>query len=286
MYDFITPKIPKGSKVIVGLGDSFTQGVGSWSKNTYKKYKGKIDIHRIPNSLLEEMYHNSWVHHLCNEYLYDFIPINLGISGTGNRSAVKELYLNPLVNLENASDVIVILLLSGLERFDFVNKYFPDHHHFYTMWPNYWDKNSTNKRLWKCYARDLWSNKFECIECLLNIKEAEMFCKANDYKFIVASAFEQRITKEYFLETLSPHNNLVETIPWGNFLYPNGFKSFMEMLLDFEGRRDLAYGGFYDFYTKLPEPSEYITNCAHPSQKGHQIMAKVFYNHMKENGLV
>jgi hypothetical protein len=232
MLDYLIPNIPKGSKIVVGLGDSFTQGVGSWSRETYKKYNGQIDPLKIPREVIDEMYHNSWVHQICRNHLTDYIPVNLGIMGMGNRGAVKELYLNPYIELDNAKEVVVVLMLSGLERFDFINREFPSHAHFYTMWPNPWDKNSTNKKLWEVYAKDLWSEKFNVIENILNIREAEMFCKAKGWKFIVTSAFDQRVTKEYFLkEAGAIHNKLIDTIPWNKFLYPQEMKSFIELFL-------------------------------------------------------
>ena len=36
MYDIHIAAIDENSKLIIGLGDSFTQGVGSWDKQTYK----------------------------------------------------------------------------------------------------------------------------------------------------------------------------------------------------------------------------------------------------------
>jgi len=282
MFDHLIPEIPKGSKIIIGLGDSFTQGVGSWSTETYKKYNGWIDPLKIPRELIDEMYNNSWVHQLCRNHLTDFIPVNLGIMGTGNRAAVKELYLNPYIDFDNASEVIVVFMMSGLERFDFVNKDFPPHTHFYTMWPNPWDKNSTNKKLWEAYAKDIWSEKFVVVENILHMREAEIFCKAKGWKFVVTSAFDQRITKEHFLKEVGTvHNKLINTVAWDNFLYPNGLKSFIELLLTHEGRPELAPGEYLDYYSKLKEPSTYITNCMHPTQEGYRIIAEEIYKFLK-----
>jgi hypothetical protein len=273
------PVIDSSSKVIVGIGDSFTQGVGGWSKETYDRCNGFIDPLNIPPNLTREMYDNSWVKQLYRNHMPDYLPINLGVMGTGNRAAVKELYLNPDLQLHKAKEVIVIWLLSGMERFDFVNKEFPSKHHFYTMWPNYWDKNTTDKKLWAAYAKSVYSDKFAVVEALMNIREAEMICKANGWKFVVASAFEQRYTKEFFLNTLKEHNqNLIDTVPWDRFIYPNGMKSFMELLLDLDGNRHMADGEFYEHYSKLKYPTNYITNCMHPTVEGYRIIAEKIYD--------
>ena len=163
MYNRMIPTIVPGAKIVIGLGDSFTQGVGSWPKEVWDRYNGQIDTLKIPLEIFDQMYDNSWVQQLCNNHMTDWTPINLGCLGTGNRSAVKNLYLHPKIKFENASSGVVILMLSGMERFDFVNKDFPEHNHFYTMWPNPWDKNSTNKKLWEAYAESLWSEKFICV---------------------------------------------------------------------------------------------------------------------------
>jgi hypothetical protein len=39
---------------------------------------------------------------------------------------------------------------------------------------------------------------------------------------------------------------------------------------------------FYKFGQSLEKlsPNGYITNCSHPSQKGHEEIAKIIYNHI------
>ena len=286
MFDALIGKAFPGDNIVIGLGDSFTQGVGSWSEETYKANKGWIDPLNTSESLYPEMYENSWVSQLCKYYLTGYKPINLGQLGKGNRAAVKELYLNPQACIPLASDVIVVYMLSGMERFDFVNKDFTNIH-FTTMWPNPWDEKSPDKKLWKAYATSVWSEKFICIETLLNIKEAETFCKAHGYKFVITSAFEQRFTKEYFINTLgAKHEDLINSIPWDNVLYPKKCKSFIELLLHYDGRPELAYGEFYDVYSKLKKPTQYITNCCHPTREGYRIIAEELSNFIKEKGYV
>jgi lysophospholipase L1-like esterase len=287
MYDIHIPTIDENSKLIIGLGDSFTQGVGSWSKNTYKKYGGFIDPLKVPKSLEFEMYDYSWVSQICKNHLPNFTPVNFGASGKGNRASVKELYLNPKVKMEKANEATLVLMLSGIERFDFINREFEEHHHFFAMWPNPWDKNATQKQLWEAYARDIWSEKFVCLEALLNIREAAIFAKAQGWNFIVASAFDQRITRENFIDKIGEeHTALIDTVPWDKFIRPQGCKSFMQLLLRYDGREDLADGAFYDYYSKLKEPTEYITTCMHPTREGYRIMAEEIFKFMKEKGYV
>jgi lysophospholipase L1-like esterase len=280
---YTLPKISDGDKVIVGLGDSFTQGIGSWSRDTYAKYNNKIDIHKIPRELYDELYKGSWVNQLCENHLTDYISVNLGKMGNGNRSAVKQLYLNPSSNLKNASHVIVIFMLSGIERFDFINKDFNQDHPFYTMWPNPNDPGSTHAGLWEIYSKFIWSDKFEVAEAILNIMEAYTFCKANGYDFIFGSAFDIHITRKHFISILGEdYTDLVDSIPWDNFFYPHGRATLIELLTELDGRPSLAKGGFYPFYTKLPCPSTYITNCAHPTKEGHKAIAEALYSYIRQ----
>jgi hypothetical protein len=179
------------------------------------------------------------------------------------------------------------LMLSGIERFDFINKDFPIDCHFYTMWPNPWDKNTTNKKLWQAYAESIWSDKFVLVECLLNIMEAEMICQANGWNLIVASAFDQRMTMDNYLEKLGDERKeLVFTIPWSKFLYPQGCKSFMQLLLRFDNNEDMALGSYYEHYSSLKKSTKYITPCVHPSQEGYRIMAEEIYNFMLQKNYV
>jgi hypothetical protein len=284
MFQQPVPKIDETSRVVIGIGDSFTQGVGAWSDETYKAHSGWIDPLTVwkDKKLVTEMYENSWVSQMCKTYLPEYIPVNLGIMGKGNRAAVKELYLHPELNLDRAKEVIVIYLLSGIERFDFVHKDFNRHTHFYTMWPNHWDKNAPDKKLWQAYAETIWSKRFSVVEAILNIREAETICKANNWKFVVGSAFDQRYTREYFIGHLdSGWVPVVDTINWNNFLYPKEMNSFMELLLDYDGNRHLADGEFYDYYSKLDYPTKHITNCMHPSREGYRIIAEEIYKSLK-----
>jgi len=128
-YDFIKP-IDKNSKIIIGLGDSFTEGLGACSEKLWKRCDW--DLNNVTVDKLKEYqisyYENSWVHKLAKNHMPDFIPINMGMAGRGNRAAVKELHLHPELNLSDAKEKIVVFMLSGYERFDFVNReYFGMH---------------------------------------------------------------------------------------------------------------------------------------------------------------
>lgn len=272
-------------KVIIGLGDSFTQGVGGWSRDTYSKYKGKIDYNIITPDEFKEMYNNSWVNQLQKKYFLDHVSINLGKLGTGNRSAAGELYLNPEIKIENASRGYLIFMLSGLERFDFINNDFNNSNHFFSIWPQKPHKGVKTPKSWISYRDEIWSEKFSIVETIISIKNVESFANFHNLKLILISAFDQRYRQEYFKEILGPENNsLVNSIPWDRFCYPRNMNSCINVLVDLEGKpQDLAYGDFWPFYNNLTEPSEYISNCAHPTIKGYEVMADEIYKFIKED---
>jgi len=304
MYKQLQPTIKQGDKLIIGLGDSFTQGVGAYTDATWAEHNGKIDVAVFDPELIKEQYEGSWVNQICQNHLPGWKGINLGHSGTGNRCAIKELYLNPSLRLNLASEVIVVYMLSGIERFDFAHKELDnDQHHFYAMWPNSWDPNCANPELWKAYADVVHSDKFMVVELLLNILEAQEFCRSRGFKLVVTNAFDQRVTRDWITKVFGgvqeaiknkfntdPKFFNVEKIAdqfdWKTFCYPNGRITFMEILCELEGRAELAMGGFYKYYTSQDLSSEYITNCAHPSRKGHAVIAKELHKWLLANKYV
>jgi hypothetical protein len=240
-------------------------------------------MYKQHETLVEE-YEGAWVNQLCKNHLTDYIPVNLGMRGCGNRAAVKELYLHPDLNLHLAKEKIVIYMLSGMERFDFINKEFNDHHHFFAMWPNPWDKGATNLKLWEAYAEDIWDDKFGYIEMLLNIAEAQTWCKANNAKFILINAFRRDYIKEMYTHILTKDHEkgLIDVIEWDNYLYPKGYSCMTDLLVHLEDRDDLLGGGFYGWamgHDKLT-PKGLFTKCAHPSHEGHRIIAETIYDYI------
>jgi hypothetical protein len=306
-YDMIKP-INKNSKIIIGLGDSFTEGHGACTNELWEKCNWNLD--KLPEGTAmdyqKSFYENSWVHKLCKNHLTDYIPINLGMTGRGNRGAAKELYLHPELKMETAKEKIVIFMLSGYERYDFVHREFNQHIHYYTIWPRS-DKNLDKKDLWLAYGEHAYSDRVAIIEMLLCIAEVKMWCKANDAKLILTSAFRPDYKRDIFREKIlndcecnggkTPNylkeqknyvERIVDIIDWDDFLRPKGYYCFSDYLLHLEGRDDMinvmSSSSFYKLGQSLEKLSEngYITNCSHPSQKGHEEIAKILYEYIKE----
>ncbi len=295
-------KITNDSKIVIGLGDSFTQGEGACSVDLWEKYNWDLkkmsdreSRYDIDNSNLE----NSWVHKLCTNHLTDFIPINMGMTGRGNRAAIKELYLHPDLGIERAKEKIVILMLTGYERVDFVYKKFLEHMHFYTLWGI---SNSQHEHadLWTLYNEHIYSDRSAIIELLTSIAELKNWCKLNDAKLIITSAFRPEYSREYFFNKIRGNhldymdeseeyiNGLVNIIDWDNFFRPKGFKCITDYLLHLEGREDLfleeSAAKYYEFGYSLEKlsPKGYITKCSHPSYLGHEAISNVLYEHINK----
>ena len=304
-YDIIRKLNARTHKqVVIGLGDSFTQGAGAVSEELWEKCNWDVDKIKTFETWDYEIayYENSWVHQLCKNHLVNYIPINMGMIGRGNRGAVKELYLHPEIDFDSIQEKIVVFMLSGLERFDFVHKQFFEHIHFNTIWPA---SNLINKdgELWDAYGKHNYSDRTAIIELLMTIAELKTWCKLHNAKLIITSAFRPEYNREYFLENILnddelpdsenylKKNNpdyaerLIDIIKWDEFLYPNGYKSFADYLCHLEGRDDLITNtdiAYYNFAKNLEKlsPNGYITNCAHPSIKGHEAIAEVIFEHI------
>lgn len=290
-------KITDSSKILIGLGDSFTQGEGAclpevWEKYDWntKKMSDNFSRDEINQSNLE----NSWVHQICKNHLTDFIPINMGMTGRGNRGAVKELYLHPDLKLEIAQEKIVVFMITAIERFDFVHKYFFDHVHYYTMWPTI-GTEIEEKSLWDSYREFIFSDRSAIIELLLSIAELKNWCEVNNATLILTSAFRPEYSFNYFFKCIKgdEYNYMDESdkyvadmckiIDWDNFLRPKGFKCMTDYLCHLENREDLIMdhhsGKYYDYAATLDKlsPNGYITKCAHPSYLGHKAIAEIIH---------
>ena len=300
MYTWQEKKINinEESKILIGLGDSFTQGHGACNIKIWDKYKwdDKKMYEEYFHDVVESGFNNSWVNQLCKNHLTDFIPINFGLSGRGNRAAAKELYLHPELNIELPKEKIVVYMLTGYERFDFVNKdYEVGHHKFNTMWPNP-DCGNDLRTVGNEYMNHVWSDRMGLIELLLNIAEVKNWCKVHNAKFILTSAFTPTINKQFMTDHIigdllygkeSHVEKLVNIIDWDEFFYPDGFRCITDYLLSLEERTDLinefSSWNYYEFAYghKKMTPKGYITKCAHPSNDGHKEIAKLLYEHIK-----
>lgn len=290
-------KITEDSKVLIGIGDSFCAGRGACSIELWEKYNWDMDRMYSEGGpeVNESNYNNSWVNQLCKNHMPDWTPVNLGMSGKGNRYAIKELMVNPLLNLEKAKEKIVVFAVSGFERFDLVHDLVGEEH-FVTQWPVY-DGWSTNNRIGYSHLSidngdSIYNDKFIIFEFILNIIELTNWCKLHNAKLLLMSAFTPELNREYFRKLLSENvqsninqmklDELMRIIPWRRIIRPMGFSCITDMLMHLEGwDKHIPNYGFRNMKIETIGPNGYMTKCQHPSEKGHKLLAEIVYEHIK-----
>ena len=275
------------SKYLIGIGDSFTSGQGAVSREFHAKYGDRVYHHdtKIPEIHDEEI-RNSWVTHVATKIGYT--PINLGKTGRGNRSAAKELYMN---NIDAESEKIVVFCLSGMSRFDFVVKDGGiDWNHFSPIFPD-----MSGNKLWQGYAECGNSVQQEAIDCLLNIAEVQNWCKVNNAKLLLVSAFDLEIDEESISNRISVESKkyLKDIVDWDLFCRPRGNRTMMELLvreqesgLEEHQLHPIYVFEYFNRYKKEGFAKGLITPCAHPSHTGHMFLSDVILDELKERGYV
>jgi hypothetical protein len=247
-------------------------------------------------------YDNAFTNVLCNKYFEgSYAPINLGLRGCGNRGTIKELYFNPDINWDGIKEAVVIYCPSGLERFDFINDFWMEHFHWKAMWPHYQDIAESPKRdLWRGYATGLWSNKFEVLEQIGHVQELLTWCKLKNAKLIITPGFDTRYTRDNFTNSLSEvivrdmldnqqssnqthvineAMKMLDSWPWANMYEPEGYMTFADFVVSKEKVNPTEHYHFFQYF-KTGSPNGWITPCAHPSAKGHDLFAENLFKHI------
>jgi hypothetical protein len=287
-------------KYVIGLGCSWTQGEGGYPEHIWKEYNGRVQIRGRPDEHLRIYEHeNSWVNVLCRDHMPEYTPVNLGARGIGNRAAVKQLYFCDTVDWNN-SEGYIVLMLSGLERFDFFSQhpYGPNHdnhkdsysngdfrhYKWRTMWPH--PNDGDEGPLWKVYFEMLHSDAFIACEAMMALLELQEFCKAHNFKMIVANAFNNYhpLGLDKFLKIQA--KSLVDKFNWSTYLHNTvPYTAFVQKLVELDGIMDpQSWGGHYNFYEKMSWPPKYLTNCIHPNVDGYKVIAEELYKFIKSNG--
>ena len=288
-------RITEDTKLLIGIGDSFCAGRGACSLELWEKYGWDMErMYGEGGAEVEESnYANSWVNQLCKNHMPDWTPLNLGMSGKGNRYAIKELMVNPLLGIEKAKEKIVVFAVSGFERFDLA-KDLVGEEHFTTQWPvygGYKEKKFGYSELTLENGESLYSEKFVISEFILNIIELMNWCKLHNAKLLLMSAFTPEINKNHFIDVLSTNvtsvlgqmklDELIWSVPWDRIIRPLGFSCITDMLMHLEGwDKDLPGYGFRNVKIDTIGPNGYMTKCQHPSEKGHKLLAEIIYEHI------
>lgn len=330
--------IKRTKRAIIGIGCSFVQGSGAIPDEIYANYKWEkleigdtrvtwkltdADITQLlkqytdvginhpgkqPNFIFNE-YNNSFLNVLCSKYLNgEYAAINLGIAGSGNRAAIKELHYYPDILWNEVEEFIVIYCPSGLERFDFISDLDHDpnnHNRWISMWPNILPHKSLCSDLWNGYRNCLYSNKFEVLEQIANIQELLLWCNYKNARLIITPAFNRNYSKDYFTSSMNqsifrndvdpatitkawrnkdPNTNLMLKMwPWEKMFEPDGCPSFIDLTMKQEFPDTWKDNEHFYNYKGLGTPNGWVTPCAHPSARAHDLFAKYLYEHIVGN---
>lgn len=282
-------QINPGDNVIIGLGDSFTQGVGAYSTETWATFSKPANMHNITGQLhIQEQAKNNWVRQLRDNFYPDYKVMNLGINGAGNRAAAKELYLNQLP--DHLGNVIVIFLTTGMDRFDFLKNERvtagPENHQkWLTVWPVPNSSRGDTAKLEEAYFKTVWSRQTSSLEYLMNVADAQTFCNLKGYKFFFSSVFDVAVSREELLTGLEDYKHLIDIVDWSSLLKVPQHTHIMNYVCALENHPKI--GNFQDsnqFISTLDMPLKYITPCAHWTPSGAFEVAKLLNTLILEKG--
>jgi hypothetical protein len=329
----INEDIKRTKRAIISLGCSFVRGHGAIDDAIYRNYtynatKGSCVITwdlTNARSLVKEfpgikiLRHgdldfylneekNAFVNVLAKKYFEgSYASINLGISGSGNRATIKELYFYPAINWKELDEIIVIYCPTGAERFDFIDDQYHrlnDNARWTSSWPRISKDRNPVDLLWQGYAEAVHSSKYEIIEQVSHIQELLLWCEHKNAKLIIVPSFSKHYNRENFIGSISQQiyrdNNrkivkeseyldsnyqsaveLADMWPWDKMFYPDGHATFMDLVLKQEFPEEETLPWFYTF-AGVGSPNMWVTPCCHPSAKAHDLFAKYLYKHIEK----
>lgn len=287
-------------KYIVGIGCSWTQGEGGYPEDIWKSHGGRVQIRNRSDYYLRKIEHeNSWVNVLCRDYFPEYIPVNLGVRGIGNTAAVKQLNFCDKIDWNNSTGIIV-LMLSGFERFDVFQQgpycsndgeddFYSNNEYRHYKWRTAWPIPHGNDKLHDVYGRELWSEQFASSNQMMALLELQNFAKAYGYKIVVANAFNNR--DEGIIQYLKNNTgSLVDKFDWNTYLHnTTEYSAFVQKLVELDGLIPPEHwGGFHEYYHKRNWPAKYLTNCegAHPTLEGYKVIGAELAKFIKLRGYV
>ena len=339
-YDVINASLEQHNKAIIGIGCSFVAGMGAWHPEIFQDFsvtvdeaagnrcvirdqsevtavKEKYKIASGPpsdNNLNWSAYEkdNAFVDVLANKYLTDHTPINLGMSGNGNRSSASQLFLHPQINWDKIQGGAIVYCPSGMDRFDFANDQGIDYGHSHICtWPGGSERvrrgHFTRDDLSGAYGNIIYSEKSAVIEQLGTVQTITMFAKMHNMQLIITPGFDERYSSEEFTQFIlekidrdakgrrianeydMPEEHidrlleLVKLFPWDNVFKPDGQETFIDLCLKQEGLPPSTNCSYFGYLHK-GSPNHWVSPCAHPTALGHDLFAHHLFNAINRGG--
>ncbi len=259
-------------KVLLGIGDSWTAGVGAvpdslrpkdYPNNRNYFYRYGSDIAEIPDIIQQEL-NGSWVKQLTDDL--SLTPINLGVSGSGNRAAVKSLYYNN-IPWNEITGGYMIFMLSSISRLDLFSYDFSvsNNRPFYTVQPPDETDDNQIKTNYEWWVKNIQTDNLLINETVLSILEAQAFCKQTNLNFYFGFSFDK--CEEIYRHCLS------DNIDWTHCLTKD--TCFLDILASKQQTpRDL------EWYFNQKQSTELISKCCHPTAKGYKFIADYIQNYI------
>lgn len=263
--------------------------------------------HRTKLKFYKHESNNAFGNVLCRKYFNgEYTCLNFGRRGNGNRAAIKDIYFYPGINWDEIQETIVIYCPSGAERYDFIDDqscFVDKHGRWVTIWPTVVEPGSPRSLIGEGLKLGIATQRAIILEQIANIQELITWCKYKKAKLVIVPAFMRYYNRKRFFDFLHmnvlrkldrtyedevPHDNeshiqqVVDLWPWENMFYPNGYPTFADFVMGQEKSLDWENGPNFYSYSGKGTPDKWITPCAHPSVKGHDLFASVLYKHLQE----
>ena len=240
-------------KLLITLGDSWTEGVGIYEDHILEKYGNPPIFNGSDINHQQDMLHvrryfqeNCWSTKLAKKINYNIV--NLGKGGAANSAAAKYFYdyVNTH-NLDSYDKILVIFLISEPIRFSFYSSY-PN---ITSILPHvnenqYYKASADFKIFLKYFLTNLQSNNIDSWkETKFYIQTISALCKIRNFNFFYGSAF-------------TPLSNEIDS-------------------------NDSTFLGYAFknkcFSSELQYPAEYA-KCGHPNEIGYSKMCELMYSEL------
>ena len=156
--------------------------------------------------------YGNWPHYLGK--LTDRIVVNKGANGVGSFYMVNQVY--ELVDEYNDEDFVVMVMWSGLHRYDMIEN---------DEWLHSGMSKTGREGFRENYLKYMYSNQNAYYHTILNMLNVQNFLKQKNIKYLflthrdILSEFYQKYEKVTYLE---------KCIDWDNFYFHDGFKGCKE----------------------------------------------------------
>lgn len=248
--------------LLITIGDSWTQGFGSYPDDIIKKYgnppvfptpdKAAPDVKKDMDFLYNEyMPKNSWANVLAKKIDYDLI--NLGSGGFANSAIAKTFYNNVVRNsYSNYKKVLVIALMSSPARISFyVNASFLN-----LNLASIGNMDNKDHKVFSSYflkkIQPLHSD--QCLESLYHLQSIKALCGEKGFNFYYSTAFTS--IDDFDESKINPSLIKIDDSKYN--LTPQDMSCYRELLNDNE-----------------------ISKCYHPNELGHIKIANRMYKELR-----